>query len=119
MNGPVQFIACLHYLQDQSVPVTHIPQTPAGMSATAVSDALARAGLHKQQPTQTSGGGWPAPTHAPVCTCPSHRPHESVLPINYHEGPYIPKDIQDQADGLHFNSILYIYLKNTTSYNTE
>lgn len=77
------------------------------------------AGLHTQQPTQTGGGGWPAPTHAPVCTCPSHRPHESVRPINYHEGPYIRKDIQDQADRLHFNSILYTYLKNTTSYNTE
>lgn len=50
MSGPVQFIACLHYLQDQSVPVTHIPQTPAGMSATAVSDALAmQVSIHSSQ----------------------------------------------------------------------
>lgn len=33
MNGPVQFISRLHYLQDQSAPITHIPQTPAGTSA--------------------------------------------------------------------------------------
>lgn len=51
MNGPVQFLSgnkrSLHYLQSQAPPITHIHQTPAGVSATAVSDALANAGLLK------------------------------------------------------------------------
>ena len=70
MNGPVQFLSgnkrSLHYLQSQAPPITYIHQTPAGVSATAVSDALAKAGLLKQQPTQTSGGDQPAPTPAPL-----------------------------------------------------
>lgn len=77
-------------------------------------------GFLKQQPTQTSGGGRPTPTAAPVCTSAGHRPQGWVLQASDPNiGPYIPNNTHIQVDCPHLASILYTYLLNTTSYNTE
>lgn len=90
-----------------------IPQTPAGMLATAVRDVVANAGLDKQQPTQASDGGQLAPAPAPVCTSAGCRPRgAAVLASDHDVGPYILNTC-DRADCLHFSSILCTYLKNT------
>lgn len=103
----------VHLLQQEKPSLILKPgshSTPAGMSATAVSDMLANADLHKQQPAQTCSGGRPLPTPAPVCISAHCKPHRLILPADdYDVGPCIPNDTHVQADCLCLRSILYTY----------
>lgn len=96
---------------------SHFPGTRRCMGCSS-QQCTSNAGLLKQQPTQTSGGGQPAPS--PVCTSPGCRPQGLIQPTSdYAIVPSIPNDTHVQADCPHLGSVLHMCLLHTTSYNTE